>query len=107
MAEMDPIIRDALKRSSQMQGAQPKHQQRQASRKTENKKQENQSAVEDKTPAYKEQEKAVATDKNIKSNSLSFLFENKDQSLILLLVVLLMNEDSDPMLLLALMYLLI
>ncbi len=38
---------------------------------------------------------------------LDTLFQNKEQSLILLLIVLLMEENTEPSLLLALMYLLI
>ncbi len=37
---------------------------------------------------------------------LNMMFKNKEQSLILLLVILLMEENTDPSVLLALMYLL-
>lgn len=37
---------------------------------------------------------------------LNLMFKNKEQSLILLLVILLMEENTDPSVLLALMYLL-
>ena len=37
---------------------------------------------------------------------LNMIFKNKEQSLILLLVILLMEENTDPSVLLALMYLL-
>ena len=40
-------------------------------------------------------------------DKLDMLFKNKEQSLILLLLVLLMDENADPTLLLALVYLLI
>lgn len=43
----------------------------------------------------------------VKSDSfLNELFKNKDQSIILLLIVLLMEENSNPTLMLALIYLL-
>lgn len=39
-------------------------------------------------------------------NLLNTLFENKEQSLILLLIILLMEDNSEPTLLIALIYLL-
>lgn len=105
MAEMDPIIRDALKRSSQMQGYGTRQQQ------TTHKKQEKPEPkpAPKEEPAKKPEQsfRVPETNINTTNNTLNMLFKDKEQSLILLLVVLLMNEDSDPMLLLALMYLLI
>jgi hypothetical protein len=98
MAEMDPIIRDAMKRSSQMHGYMPNSHQRQQPEKRE-----------EKTSPQKpiQQKKACEEKVEIKEKALEALLKNKEQSLILLLIVLLMNENADPGLLLALMYLLI
>ena len=45
---------------------------------------------------------------NLKSNEnlIDALFKNKDHSIILLLIILLMDEKNDPVLLLALIYIL-
>ncbi len=45
--------------------------------------------------------------KNNQGDIFEILFKNKEQSLILLLIILLMDEKADPALLLALIYLLI
>lgn len=105
MAEMDPIIRDALKRSSQM-GYIPKQQQRQPQTKKQEKKPESQ-AVKKEAPPPEPKNIQSEIKLNSKETGLEALLKNKEQSLILLLAVLLMNENSSPELILALMYLLI
>jgi len=100
MAEMDPIVRDALKRSSQMQNFGTRQQQ------STSKKQEK-SQIPPKLEKKEQTLPASEPDTAKQQNPINFLFKDKEQSIILLLVVLLMNEDNDPMLLLALMYLLI
>ena len=88
---MDPIIKEAMKRTSQMQGN------------IKN----NQTAKP--FPKVTESEKPQITEQNIlkQDNGMELLFKDKEQSLIMLLLILLMNEDSDPSLMLALLYLLI
>lgn len=54
----------------------------------------------------KENQKNSGTNQN-RQGLLDIMFQNKEQSLILLLIVLLMEENTEPSLLLALMYLLI
>lgn len=105
MAEMDPIIRDALKRSSQM-GYIPKQQQRQPQTKKQETKPENEKGKkENSVPKQESIKNEIKPD--CKETGLEALLKNKEQSLILLLAILLMNEDSSPELILALMYLLI
>lgn len=82
---MDAITREALKRASQM------HRQ-------------------SKTPAATEEKpkpKAQKTEKPQESNLLASLFKDKDRSIILMLLILLMGEEVEPSLLLALIYILI
>lgn len=86
---MDPIIKEAMKRSSQMQG--PVH------------KKEKQEKNESKS--IPEPIKEISSVKE--DNSLETFIKNKDQSLIFLLLILLVKEDSDPSALLVLLYLLI
>lgn len=110
MAEIDPIIRDALKRSSQMQGNISKTVQRQQNpeKKRENVQRKNKNpevacaGLSERENDCKKEKVKVKQD-----NTFDLLLKNKDQSLIFMLVILLMSEDSDPSLLLALIYLLI
>lgn len=51
--------------------------------------------------------KPVQNNGKRQENLLDIMFRNKEQSLILLLIVLLMEDNAEPSLLLALMYLLI
>ena len=54
----------------------------------------------------KEEIKPTQAEPKNENGLLDLMFKNKEQSLILLLVVLLMEEKTDPSVLLALMYLL-
>ena len=99
MAEIDSITRDALKRAQQMNSYS-------ASPVKSNKQNRPSQAPQD-VPQEKNTPKAEITKHNKNSNFLDMLLKNKEQSLILLLLVLLMNEDCDPTVLLALLYLLL
>lgn len=100
MSEMDPIVREALKRSSRMQGVIPqKPSQHNEVQKNNDKKETKQEVFHEKEDNCENQSK--------KENTLDLLLKDKDRSLIFLLIVLLMNENSDPALLMTLMYLLI
>ena len=103
MAEMDPIIRDALKRSSQMQGYIPKPQHQPQTKRAAEKQNHD---LPKKETTGNECVPEIKGEKR-KETGLEALLKNKEQSLILLLAVLLLNEDSSPELVLALMYLLI
>ena len=103
MADMDSITRDALKRAQQMNGYSKRN---------------NNSAKQTPPPQVPQEksaeilqelqpEKAEVIQQDKSPNFLDTLLGNKEQSLILLLLVLLMNEDCDPSLLLALLYLLL
>ena len=64
--------------------------------------------VEEKCEEKLEQKPLNCVPQNSKSNEnlIDALFKNKDQSIILLLIILLMDEKNDPVLLLALIYIL-
>ncbi len=99
MAEIDSITREALKRAQQMNSYS-------ASPGKSNKQNRPPQAPQD-VPQEKNTSKTEITTHNKSSNFLDMLLKNKEQSLILLLLVLLMNEDCDPTVLLALLYLLL
>lgn len=97
MAEMDDITRDALRRASHMQSRAP----RQTKTPPAQPKEPEQKAK----PIEKTIEKPKKTqpDKGL----LGTLFKEQDKSIILMLLVLLMGEDVEPSLLIALVYLLL
>lgn len=98
MAEMDPIIKEALKRSSQMQGS---------FHSTSKSPVKETPSPDSSLSSNKIPQKDAKVQEDKTGNMLEFMLENKDQSLIFLLLVLLINENSDPTVLLALMYLLL
>jgi hypothetical protein len=88
LAEIDDITKEALRRANQM------HFRSQNPAK--------------KPPAQPEKrEPEVKSQNRTSGNILSNLFGNNDNSIILILLILLMGEDTDPSLLLALIYLLL
>lgn len=95
MANIDPMIEEALRRTNQMQGSGNFKSQRRNPQAIEPEKNTDKNVLPQQPPKVKEE------------GALDFLLKDKEQSLIMLLVVLLMSEDSDPTLLLTLMYLLI
>lgn len=117
MPDIDPITREALKRASQMHSRTqrnsqppPKPQrkspmQQHASEETPNpptkSKIESPPIVEPKSnPEHPTEDLGL-------SDPLKALFKGKDESIILILILLLMDENADSSLLLALMYLLL
>lgn len=115
MAEMDSITRDALKRVQQMQSHMNNRNSRtkqaqstDSSREVDKKAPEEISNIKTAKVSENESLKASAENSPKKLESmLDLLLGNKEQSLILLLFVLLMDENCDPSILLALMYLLL
>lgn len=103
MAEIDSITRDALKRAQQMNSysANPNKSTKQT------RPPQISQDVPQETPQEINPPKTELTKQNKNTNFLDMLLGNKEQSLILLLLVLLMNEDCDPTVLLALLYLLL
>jgi hypothetical protein len=101
---MDSITRDALKRVAQMHSNVPHHQTKPRQPPIEQKPQQN---IKNIPQIEKEPKTAPLKPEKRLDNMVDILLGNKEQSLILLLLVLLMNENSDPSLLLALMYLLL
>ncbi len=94
MAEIDPITQEALRRAAQMR-SRPKAQRRSEPPAPEN-------------PVRGDNEGAKKAPPSInRSDPIKAFFRDKEESIILLLVMLLMDENADPSLLLALMYLLI
>ncbi|MGN1131115.1 MAG: hypothetical protein ACI4Q8_07150 [Ruminococcus sp.] len=103
MAEIDSITRDALKRAQQMNSysASPGKSAKQT------RPPQISPDVPQQTPQEINTQKTEINKQNKNTNFLDMLLGNKEQSLILLLLVLLMNEDCDPTVLLALLYLLL
>ena len=85
MADMDAITREALKRASQLHSRTTK-----------------QKPAPEPKPAQKENQASRQ-----EPGFLGSLFKDKDRSIILMLLVLLMGEDVEPSLLLALIYILL
>lgn len=99
MAEIDSITRDALKRAQQMNSY--------SANPGKPAKQNRPPQIPQDVPQEENIPKTEITKQNKNTNFLDMLLGNKEQSLILLLLVLLMNEDCDPTVLLALLYLLL
>lgn len=104
MPDIDPITREAFRRASRMQSGSS------AANRSGAK------STPDRTPPTANQPETPRIDQDLPKegdaktsvgNGFGVLFKDKEQSLILLLIILLMGEDNDPSLLLALMYLLI
>lgn len=101
---MPSFEEEAFARAQQMNKRQPFH---------SNNHQNQKSAPKQEQPSKKDQREQNSVPENLpeqktQNNSLfDMLFKNKEQSLILLMLVLLMDEKTDPVLLLALVYLLI
>lgn len=104
---MPSFEEDMFAKAQQMNRHQPYyHSNQKQNIQTQGGKQEQKQAVSEKKS---EQKPAEIAEKQNQSNPslLDMLFKNKEQSLILLLIILLMDENADPTLLLALVYLLI
>lgn len=99
---MPSFEEEAFARAQQMNKRRPFYTDNQQSKKATGK-DEHPTKEEPKPVAEKMPEKAIQNNVSL----LDMLFKNKEQSLILLLLVLLMDENADPTLLLALIYLLI
>ena len=94
---MPSFEEEALRRAQQMHRANPQQNSR-----------EEKTSVSEKKPEEKEKH-IHKTEKELSEKSTSVmdcLMSDKEQSLILLLILLLSGENADPSLLLALMYLL-
>lgn len=94
---------EAFARAQQMNRRQPFYHNNQQQNQKASPKQEQTQKPEPKPEPVENHEENIHNS----SNLLGTLFKNKEQSLILLLLVLLMDENADPTLLLALVYLLI
>ncbi len=118
MPDIDPITREALKRASQMHSrtqrnsqpppkpqrkspTQQQHPSEQAQNPPTKSKTESPPIVEPKSNPEPPTEDLGLVD------PLKALFKGKDESIILILILLLMDENADSSLLLALMYLLL
>ena len=95
MADIDPMVREALKRTSHLQ----------SNNRANNYNRTPTPKGVDSTPPQNHTEENQLTPKV--PGALDFLLKDKEQSLIMLLIVLLMNEETDPSLTLALLYLLL
>ncbi len=112
MEDIDSITKEALKRAAQMHNYMPKQSNRTIPERKPT--QFTQPPIAEpnvkKKPLKSENDK-VKTVKHKpekgQENLVDILLGNKEQSLILLLLVLLMGENSDPSIILALLYLLI
>ncbi len=93
MPDIDPITREALRRASQM------HSHRNSRTKSEETVKSKKEPPKDKTPPKPKPPP--------ESDPIKAFFKDKEESIILLLVLLLMDEKADPTLLPALMYLLL
>ncbi|MEE1219136.1 MAG: hypothetical protein U0L20_04360 [Ruminococcus sp.] len=106
---MPSFEEEAFSRAQQMHSRVPpqtaNHQRRNTERKEDSKQVHTESTIPPPPPAVKCSENITAQKSN--TGLLDNLFGNREQSLILLLIVLLMEENADPSLLLALMYLLL
>lgn len=104
---MSGFEEEAFARTQQINRRQPFYHGNQQSTKT-SAKQETANKEQQKPESEERQgEKAFVPKQGGNANLLDMMFKNKEQSLILLLLVLLMDENTDPALLLALIYLLI
>ncbi len=100
MPELDPITQDAMRRAAQMRN----HNTRPRPPAPEPKPEPN---PEPPTEKHREPPPKPPKQPHGLTDGLGALFRDKEQSIILLLIVLLMDENCEPSLLLALMYLLI
>ena len=109
MATIDPMQQEAMRRVQAMQSrVMPQRQRANKSSLPEN------NEVKHQEPLQKQQEPEMPPIKelfdqsqNSTKSSLDALFKDKEQNLILMLILLLAGDGADPTLLLALMYLLI
>lgn len=104
---MSSFEEEALARAKQMNRMQSFYRDNNKSNNTQENKRE--SEKQEKNISEKKNIEAPAENHKVKTdaNLLDAMFKNKEQSLILLLIILLMDEKADPSLLLALVYLLI
>lgn len=105
---MQSFEEEALARAQQMHKRAPHYAQGQ--RRESKSESERQEPLQAENPPKNDGNQQGAGDSRNHQNSnglLDVMFQNKEQSLILLLIVLLMEENAEPSLLLALMYLLI
>lgn len=103
---MPSFEEDAFSRAQQMHSKTPYYSNSQNNQ--QNRNHEHEKHEKDKPP--KQQSKPEVPEKKPpqkQENLIDTLFKNKDQSLILLLIILLMEENAEPTVLIALMYLLI
>lgn len=115
MGDIDSITKEALKRAAQMHSHMPK----QSNRTAPERKQTPPAKPPIPEPVMEKQPEKIVPEKenkaeayepqlgNKQKNLVDMLLSNKEQSLILLLLVLLVGENSDPSLILALLYLLL
>lgn len=100
MPDIDPITREALRRASHMQRhTPPPHPHEEHERPPER--------PHEKPPEPPSKPPEAHKPEGIFGGALDFLFRDKENAIILMMLVLLMDENTDPTLLLALVYLLI
>ena len=102
MAEIDPITRDALRRATQVQGRANRNNPQREPERHHNQRPPKPSEERPPEPQPSHRPKPPS-----QQNGLEALFKDKETSVILILIVLLMGEKNCEHLLLALIYLLI
>lgn len=103
---MPSFEEDAFSRAQQMHSKTPYYSNNQNNQQNRNHEHEKYEKEKPQKPPQKP-EVPVKMPQHKQENLLDTMFKNKDQSLILLLIILLMEENAEPTILLALMYLLI
>ncbi len=106
MATIDPMQQEAMRRVQAMQSRVPQRQRNEPKEQKPPVPKEipKQQEVNPEPPPVNEHK---ANSENSLQSSLNVLFKDKEQSLILMLILLLAGDGADPTILLALMYLLI
>lgn len=103
---MDDMEREALRRAERIRSAVPNSQRvHKPSAKPSVKPPVR---TDEKVPEKQEQsKKAEPPKREVKEKPMDFLFKDKETTLILLLIIFLYDEDTDPMLIMALIYLML
>lgn len=104
MATIDPMQQEAMRRVQAMQSRMPQRQRQEQKPPPVTKEIPKEPEKNPEPPPVIEHK---TNNENNLQNSLNVLFKDKEQNLILMLILLLAGDGADPSVLLALMYLLI
>lgn len=104
MATIDPMQQEAMRRVQAMQSRMPQRQRQEQKPPPVTKEIPKELEINPEPPPVIEHK---TNNENNLQNSLNVLFKDKEQNLILMLILLLAGDGADPSVLLALMYLLI